>query len=259
MSAPSFPTPLINDSQPEGQDVLVPGHNQGFVQSAPTGLTTPAPIGPPSQSQGSNQPDQEDMKDESWELSKIIESERQGWIVSAQAAAVVAALLCGVEASLLTLIKTDPSNSVAPPPRAAFRFLLGVSYTALVFNASSTIASLVMLDCLGEIPMLVAKAAPKAAANIEKKIKELQGVDSMDDYLGHFRVGLRWKWARRYCIGSLFVGSSCIFVQVVTYTWIREAISVAAFISVVCMIGFVPLVILFLPERKREQIGREDV
>ncbi|KAG9022510.1 hypothetical protein FRB95_014676 [Tulasnella sp. JGI-2019a] len=236
--------PHIHNSQFEGQESgHVPGHNPPTI---PTNPTAPyAPSAPPSQSQWLKQPDREGArKDELGKLLEIVESERQGWIVSAQAAAVVAALLCGVEASLLTLVKTDPSNTSSLLPESAFRLLLSMSYLALVFNASSTIASLVMLDYLGEIPMLVAKAARKAADK-ERLIQESQEVDSMDDYLGLFKVGSRWNWARRYCIGSLVLGSSCIFIQVVTYTWIYEAHSVAAIVTVACAFGSVPLFMLF--------------
>ncbi|KAG8996352.1 hypothetical protein FRB94_012348 [Tulasnella sp. JGI-2019a] len=132
-----------------------------------------------------SQPHEGQGSSQSEKFPEIIESERQGWLVSAQAAAVVAALLCGVEASLLSLVKTDP-----PPTNAAFKFLLIMSYSALVLNASSTIASLVMLDCLGEMPVLVAKASTA---------QDTQNADSMDAYLGLFGLGSRWRLARRYC------------------------------------------------------------
>ncbi|KAG9005691.1 hypothetical protein FRB94_004969 [Tulasnella sp. JGI-2019a] len=194
-------------------------------------------------SQGSKYDQEYTKRGELMKLPDIVESERQGWIVSAQAAAVVAALLCGVEATLLTLIKTDPSNS-SPAPKSAFRCLLILSYSALVFNASSTVASLVMLDCLGEIPMLVTKAARK---NKGKGAQESEDVDSMDAYLEHFELGFRWRWARRYCLGTLFLGCVCILTQVVVYTWIREATSVASVMSVVCISGAVPLVMFSFP------------
>ncbi|KAG9005690.1 hypothetical protein FRB94_004970 [Tulasnella sp. JGI-2019a] len=171
-------------------------------------------------------------KDELTKLPDIVESERQGWIVSAQAAAVVAALLCGVEASLLSLIKANQNDS------SVFRFLLILSYSAMILNASATIASLVMLDCLGDIPVRVANPNPDEK---KKKLAKMSTVN-LEDF-----TGCRWTWARRHCLGTLFLGCVCILTQVVVYTWLREATSVATVMSVVCMFGASPLVMLLLP------------
>ncbi|KAG9021089.1 hypothetical protein FRB95_002861, partial [Tulasnella sp. JGI-2019a] len=175
--------------------------------------------------QGSKQPDLEvSSNDEPMKLPELVELQRQGWIVSAQAAAVVSALLCGVETALLVLIKTpDPNNRPARDPSpSAFRFLLLLSYSALVFNASSTMASLVMLDCLGDIPVRVATASPEERVKMLQKEKGTKGIQLED-----FKAGRRWTWARIHCLTSLFAGCGCIFIQVVMYTWLREATSVA--------------------------------
>ncbi|KAG9030822.1 hypothetical protein FRB95_003514 [Tulasnella sp. JGI-2019a] len=89
------------------------------------------------------QPLYADYKDREFQLPALVESQRQGWIFSAQAAAVVSVLFCGAETQLIATIKGD-----TPPEGAAgaYKFLLLLSYAAFLLNASATIASLLMID-----------------------------------------------------------------------------------------------------------------
>ncbi|KAG8982603.1 hypothetical protein FRB94_013283 [Tulasnella sp. JGI-2019a] len=48
-----------------------------------------------------------DNDDLAYKLPELVESQRQGWIYSAQAAAVVSVLFCGAETQLIASIKGD--------------------------------------------------------------------------------------------------------------------------------------------------------
>ncbi|KAG8938479.1 hypothetical protein FRC00_000084, partial [Tulasnella sp. 408] len=71
------------------------------------------------------------------EHPKLVESLKQGWLLSYQAIAVVAALFAGMEASLITLAKTPEPDDHGPLrfPQSAFQnAVLGLAYVALALN-----------------------------------------------------------------------------------------------------------------------------
>lgn len=82
----------------------------------------------------------------------------------------------------------DPTDqSLRDNSAGLFRFLLLLSYSALIFSASATVASLVMLDYLGELIAISAKLpVPTKPPHI-------------DDLLEDYGAGRRWKWAKNHC------------------------------------------------------------
>jgi len=137
-------------------------------------------------------------------------------------------LVCWCRDTAPGLRKTpDPNNhALRNENPAAFKFLLLLAYSALMFNASATVASLIMIDALGALPLRAKKWYQYG--------RTLSGGRTGDDYLlEQFGAGTRWTWARNHCIFSLVAGSWCIFLQIVLYVWLHEALSVAITLSVV--------------------------
>ncbi|KAG8942390.1 hypothetical protein FRC04_003786 [Tulasnella sp. 424] len=95
---------------------------------------------------------------QNYELPKLVESVRQGWITSSQAIAVVGALFAAGETALIPFVKTAAVDGDGKPKMPAhpglFKLLLIVSYSAFLFNASATISSLILIDKLGEMSFL---------------------------------------------------------------------------------------------------------
>ncbi|KAG8868320.1 hypothetical protein FRB97_002478, partial [Tulasnella sp. 331] len=124
--------------------------------------------------------------DLTYELPKLVESVRQGWIISAQGAAVVSVLLCGAETQLISMVQ---SGKTTPVP--AYRFLLLLSYSAFMLNASATIASLLMIDRLGEIPIRAARLLDNRSTKVVHT--------SDDSLLEDHCAGGRWTWMKWHC------------------------------------------------------------
>ncbi|KAG8864342.1 hypothetical protein FRB96_006164 [Tulasnella sp. 330] len=124
-----------------------------------------------------------------YKLPELVESVRQGWIYSAQGAAVVSALLCGAETQLITIVQgIDMTTPKVVENPAALRFLTLLSYSAFVINASATIASLLMIDRLGEIPL-------RAKRFFDKHVGPLPPLDY--GYLLELHAaGGRWTWMK---------------------------------------------------------------
>ncbi|KAG8874091.1 hypothetical protein FRB98_008630, partial [Tulasnella sp. 332] len=102
--------------------------------------------------------DEKDNGPLSYKLPELVESVRQGWIFSAQGAAVVSVLLCGAETQLIAIVQgIDTTKPKVLENPAALRFLMLLSYSAFIINASATIASLLMIDRLGEMPLRAKK------------------------------------------------------------------------------------------------------
>lgn len=95
-------------------------------------------------------------------------------------------LLCGAETQLITMVKA--SNTT---PLPAYRFLLLLSYSAFMLNASATIASLLMIDRLGEIPL-------RAKRYFESYGAQHANI-SDDTLLEDHAAGGRWTWMKWHC------------------------------------------------------------
>lgn len=143
-------------------------------------------------------------------LPPLVKDVQQGWSGSCQASAVVvcrqistpiiiwstlttifsqAALFAGIEASLITLIKTPPAagSSLRDSNPGWFHFLLLLSYAALCFNAGATITSLVISDQLGEMPFR------------SRKIKPHEVPGSAHLLLKDYQVTKHWSSLIAYC------------------------------------------------------------
>jgi len=165
-----------------------------------------------------------------YQLPELVESVRQGWIYSSQAAAVVSVLFCGAETQLIAIIKGGSDNGHP----GAFKLLLFLSYAAFILNASATIASLVMIDRLGDLPQRAAKLGSKAGHMLD------DDMSCVDYPLEAHGAGGRWTWSRYHCLISLFAGSWCIFMQMAVYIWLFESRGLAIALSVLCAIGVSP-------------------
>ncbi|KAG9035822.1 hypothetical protein FRB95_010416 [Tulasnella sp. JGI-2019a] len=170
----------------------------------------------------------------SYKLPDLVESVRQGWIFSAQGAAVVSVLLCGAETQLITMVKTPDGNADVQVwdtyPRA-YKFLLLLSYSAFILNASATVASLLMIDRLDEIP-LRAKTYIDEHPDAE--------MPPFDYLLEDYNAGGRWTWMRWHCLVTLLAGSWCMTLQIFLYIYLHEATSVWITMALVCAIGVSP-------------------
>lgn len=114
-------------------------------------------------------------------------------------------LFCGAETQLIASIKqidpTQPGLRDSSP--GAFRFLLLLSYSAFILNASATIASLIMIDRLGDLQFRAYQAAKKRkSAPIRHPSLPLseKSKDDPDDWLlEDYGAGKRWAWMKLHC------------------------------------------------------------
>ncbi|KAG8982804.1 hypothetical protein FRB94_006354 [Tulasnella sp. JGI-2019a] len=176
------------------------------------------------------QPVYADYKDREFQLPALVESQRQGWIFSAQAAAVVSVLFCGAETQLIATIKGD-----TPPEGAAgaYKFLLLLSYAAFLLNASATIASLLMIDRLGDMPkraLLCFPDGPPEKVRVEYLLED-------------YGVGDGWAWMRNHCLFSLVAGSWCMVLQIFLWSFQQDAKAVWITTAGLCAFGISPWLI----------------
>jgi len=216
-----------------------------------------------------------------YELPRLVASSREGWVYSAQAAAVVSALFCGAETQIISTIKsleTGQNNPIRHQNPGTFRFLLLLSYSAFILNASATIASLVMIDRLGEIPVRMVKRrtstalapmatpsstqgmpllqmpVPATAPHLPQDTTSPQGSTDekykpIEEYvLETHEAGARWTWAKWHCFSALVAGSWCMFLQMWLFIWLYESPSVAIAMGIVCIIGISPWFAFFVPD-----------
>lgn len=89
---------------------------------------------------------------------------------------------------MITIVKgQSPTGDVG-----SFRFLLLLSYSAFVLNASATIASLIMMDRLGEIPLRAQKLYYEGKLPMAGKIR-------IDYLLEDHGAGGLWTWMKWHC------------------------------------------------------------
>lgn len=153
-----------------------------------------------------------------YELPRLVESLRQGWITSFQAMAVVGALFAAGETTLIPFVKTTVLNGDGTPKLPAhpglFKLLLAVSYGAFFFSASVTISSVILIDELSLLSFLNrAKGSNNPALDF----------DSVFLLLKEFQLTTTWYWVGAYCWVSIFLGCLCIVIQLAVYTWLNES------------------------------------
>ncbi|KAG8864452.1 hypothetical protein FRB96_004955 [Tulasnella sp. 330] len=172
----------------------------------------------------------------SFVVPHVVETLRQGRLNSCSAAAVVSALFAGIEATMISIIKTsqDPGHGNAD----TIRLLLIFSYAGLIFNASTTFTALLLIDRLGNLTFM----SMKAPSNITPS--SLQTGRSL---LGRFGAsGIIWNLMEFHYFTTLIAGSFTIFSQLAAYCWVHESGSVAIIASCCIAFSIIPFGLLFM-------------
>ncbi|KAG8985241.1 hypothetical protein FRB90_004869 [Tulasnella sp. 427] len=95
---------------------------------------------------------------------RLIDYLRQGWIFSYQAIAVVAALFATMEASIITLAKTQEPASRLPLRFSSIPYqnaVLGLAYVALTLNVGAIMSALKIIDAIGRVAYRNAVKEPR--------------------------------------------------------------------------------------------------
>ncbi|KAG8860512.1 hypothetical protein FRB96_003766 [Tulasnella sp. 330] len=143
---------------------------------------------------------------------------------------------------MLTLIKTpDANDPIKHNNPKAFRFLLLLSYSAVLFNGSAAMSQFVMLDRLGEIPMRWASRSVSKAREGSERTQKIEDLYSLERY----EAGGRWTWAKWHCFVSMMAGSACMIFQTCLFIWLQEVLSVAIVMSFVSIVAAVPLFMFY--------------
>ncbi|KAG8887264.1 hypothetical protein FRB98_000301 [Tulasnella sp. 332] len=205
--------------------------------SAEVSRATPRPNPSPSPN-----PDRNSDRD-SATLKKILEATvpesvellRQGRIASCQAAAVVAALFAGVEASIIGIeIGMSPTSG---GPRF-HRLLLIISYAALILNASTTFTSLLLIDRLGELPFMRVVHDPEVTETSLRTGRKVLGI--------YGASGHTWNFVEYHYFFTLIAGGFAVFSQILVMIWCYEGKAVAIPATVVIGISILPFCSIFV-------------
>ena len=129
------------------------------------------------------------------------------------------ALLAVLAGQLLVFVK-DSTNFTTTPSPNAHKFLMLISYSAIVFNSSATVASLVLTDRLGELPVRAARMSESEKESHHRKStkdsdrtfvaqeSDPEGGRTMDEsstsesstqLLVKYGAGELWIWAVVHC------------------------------------------------------------
>jgi len=182
-----------------------------------------------------------------YELPPCVEAIRNGWVVTYQGSAVVGALFASMEASLLTLLKTEGSDGSLLSLRgdtrhAAMRFLLLMTYAALVLNASIVISSLLLLNMLGELPFKNAESPPLAEEAPFRQTMTTKELMAIYRYRGTRLELTTWHWFL-----SFWAGSACVLGQLCMYIWLHEDRTISALMTASVIFAGIPLFAIIWP------------
>ncbi|KAF9266643.1 hypothetical protein L218DRAFT_996803 [Marasmius fiardii PR-910] len=169
----------------------------------------------------------------------LVEGVKSSWQASFQSAAVVSSLLAAVAAQLLAIISDDSFKEGKNPHAVDALFV--VSYGAVLFNASATVTSLVLIDKLGRL-----LKEPAQRDNI-RPLTGYIGVPDHMSLLKHFAVGGSWIWYLRHWYTSLFCGILCLFLQVLLYFVLQNSKGVQIVTGIIWGFTVLPLVFVFFP------------
>ncbi|KAF8181888.1 hypothetical protein K438DRAFT_1975836 [Mycena galopus ATCC 62051] len=150
--------------------------------------------------------------DVKYEHPPLVKSQVSAWTQSVNAAAVVTALFAGTSAQLFSTV-TSLSNT-----GHTMTFLLLSSYAAMILNALATMASIVLVDHLGDIEL--------SGAGIDKTTAQtgvyynVHSLELLLDYgAGTSFKHIYWQWIIYRLLGTFF-----LFMQIVVLMWLREGL-----------------------------------
>ncbi|KAK0193752.1 hypothetical protein F5146DRAFT_1032317 [Armillaria mellea] len=169
-----------------------------------------------------------------YKLPSLVEYHRQGWQSTCSSAAVVTSLLAAVAAGLLSVINdvvSDANFQQTANPHA-LTALQVMSFGAIVFNASATITSLLLIDELGDLPDI-------ASADPDKALKGF--VSKSHDLLVYYGMKNTWTWTRWHWIISLILGAWCLFAQVAVFVCISQTTAVKVIVTVATVFAVLPM------------------
>jgi len=202
----------------------------------------------------------------SYELPPLVKSLQHGWLASCQSAAVVSALLAGLAGQFLVFMKDDTNFPNNPSPDAR-KFLLMVSYSAVAFNCSATISSLILTDKLGELPISAARISEekhtsrsstendngnsRSDSQVERGNGMMDGGSTHDTsmrLLVRYGAGEVWIWTMLHWLFCLVAGIFSIMIQILIYIILEEPKPVQ--ITMTCVVAFAifpPFIFLLKP------------
>ncbi|PBK75612.1 hypothetical protein ARMSODRAFT_398078 [Armillaria solidipes] len=180
------------------------------------------------EAQGSNS----DM-DLSYRVPPLVHSFQKAWQSTSQSSLFLCAVLALCSVHIMSY-----SQSVLPPSNA-FSALMVFSYGGIIFNCTAAVASLVMVDKIGSVPIWGARRSldPPHAGWMSANI----------DILDRFGIGSSWRWIVGYWIINLCAGFVCLVVQVFMLVWLQEGVtSLKVVSSVLLAFSTIPLAALAL-------------
>ncbi|KAK0223175.1 hypothetical protein IW262DRAFT_1458182 [Armillaria fumosa] len=175
------------------------------------------------EAQGSNN----DM-DLSYRVPPLVHSFQKAWQSTSQSSLFLCALL-----ALCSVHVMSYSQSILPPSNA-FSALTVFSYGGIIFNCAAAVASLVMIDKIGSVPIWGARRSldPPQTGWMSVNV----------DILDRFGIGSSWRWIVGYWIINFCAGFVCLVVQVFMLVWLQESVtSVKIVSSVLLAFSTIPL------------------
>ncbi|KAK0469832.1 uncharacterized protein EV420DRAFT_69042 [Desarmillaria tabescens] len=175
------------------------------------------------EAQGSN-----DM-DLSYQVPPLVHSLQKAWQSTAQSSLFLCAALALCSVHIMSY-----SQTILPQPDA-FSTLMAFSYGGIIFNCTAAVASLVLVDKIGCVPIWAARRSldPPNAGWMSANI----------DILDRFGIGSSWRWIVWYWIVNLCAGFVCVVVQVFMLVWLQEGLtSLKVVSSVLLATSSIPLV-----------------
>ncbi|KAJ6474295.1 hypothetical protein C8R45DRAFT_1217383 [Mycena sanguinolenta] len=154
----------------------------------------------------------EEGADITYESPKLVKSQIDAWTSTVQSAAVVTTLFAGMSAGLLGVIKSD--DALKSTHGVGMTALLSMSFSAMLFNAIATMASLLLTDRLGDIDF---DEAQRINITIEGRIGRL---DSSLNLLSQFGAHKNFKWIFIQWMLYMFIGMLCMLAQIIIYMWL---------------------------------------
>ncbi|SJL09604.1 uncharacterized protein ARMOST_12984 [Armillaria ostoyae] len=174
------------------------------------------------------------QRDLSYKLPSLVEYNWQGWQSTCSSAAVVTSLLAGVAASLLSVINdvvSDADFKQTANPHALMALQV-MSFGAIIFNASATITSLLLIDELGDLPDIASADRDKVQAGF---------IEESRDLLVYYGMKKTWTWTRWHWIISLILGAWCLFAQVIVFVCISQTKAVKVIVTVAAVFAVLPM------------------
>ncbi|KAL0952561.1 hypothetical protein HGRIS_006817 [Hohenbuehelia grisea] len=181
-----------------------------------------------------------------YELPRVVESVRNGWIATCQLAALMSTIFA-VVATQIFVMSPERLERFQDKNQSTLTAFLAFGYLAIILNCGTVLTSFLLVDRLGDLTFSSSTAESGAPDNGQLI------VNSTSHLMQLYGAGTSWSWMVLQWFISQQAGVFCLLVQITVFIWLHPvSLGVKVITLLAALFAFLPMLLL-LPLKPRSK------